>query len=443
MRRIPASGGVATLVTEIDRSRREMVHGLPSLLPDGRHFLYVRVSRSTEHSGVYRGSLDRTPEEQDLQRLIPIDTNAIYEPTGTKAGRLLYLRNGTLMAQPFDVDRLELSGQAVPLVEEVGNQGAQGFFSVSTNGVLVYRTGRAAPGGRLSQLTWLDRQGKPLNPVGGDPGTYWGFALSPDGTRAVISDASITNPDLWYFDLARGVSTRFTSSPSVDREPVWSSDGRRVVYRSVSDGQVAFLVKETDGSGAEELLIKSAQGKTPTDWSRDGRFLLYQAADPQTRLDIWVLPVTGDRQPIPILRTPFDERGARFSSDMRSIVYTSNESGRDEIYVRPFDPSAPGSPPAGYSRVSKDGGASARWRRDGRELVFQGPTGILMAATFAPDSRLVIGTPRPLFTLPVNSGLLWDFKGDGTRFLVAVPVDTLGSIPITVVTNQAMSTGAR
>ena len=432
MRQIPAAGGVATLVTTIDQSRGELAHGLPSLLPDGRHFVYLRVSRSTEYAGLYLGSLDRKPEEQDLQRLISGDSRAVYEPTGAKAGRLLYLRQGTLMAQPFDVDRLALSGQAVPVVQDVGNQGALGFFSVSANGILAYRTGRTAPGGRLSQLTWLDRQGTPVNPVG-DPGTYWGFALSPDGKRAIVADASITNPDLWHLDLARGVSTRFTSGPSTDREAVWASDGRRVAYRSVSGKDVALFVKDTDGAGREDMLIKSEQVMTPTDWSRDGRFLLYHANDPQTRMDIWALPVSGDRQPIPILRTAFDEGGARFSSDMRSIVYTSNESGRDEVYVRPFDPSAPGSSASGYSRVSKDGGESARWRRDGRELVFREPTGGLMAATFAPGPRPLIGTPRRLFALASDSGQLWDFTSDGTRFLVAVPVDRFGAAPISVV----------
>ncbi len=301
---------------------------------------------------------------------------------------------------------------------------------------MAYRTGPRAAGGTTSQLTWLDRAGKPLGVVG-NRDVYDAIALSPDGTRAAVvlaalSDAGLGNVDIWVVDLARGVPYRLTTEPTVERAPLWSPTGDRLAFSSVRGGIADLYVRPSSGSGEDALLAKSTQGKSPTGWSRDGRFLLLTSNDPTTAADIWLLPLGGDRTPVPLIQTPFAEDEASFSPDMRWIAYTSNRSGRSEIYVQPFDRAAPGSTAGAATLISKDGGQRARWRQDGREIVFQAPDGAIMAVDLTYDGAIHPGTPTPLFT---PAGPYWDVTADARRFLVTVPPAEAGRSPITVMLN--------
>jgi len=410
-------------------------HTFPSFLPDGRHFIYFRsASGVPEKIGIYLGSLDSKPDQQNPTRLVATGFGAVYaaDPKGG-LGRVLFLRDGSLMAQPFDAARLALAGEAVPVAEHVGSTNQYGSFTVSRDGVLAYRTGGAG----IIQLTWVDRDGKPLGPVG-EPGSYISLAVSPDGTRAAVRRPG--TPDLWLLDLMRGVSTRFTFAPQLNDNPVWSPDGSQIVFRSnrSSNGKFDLYRKLSNGTGDDELLFRSDQDKTPTGWSRDGRFLLYESVDPKTAIDLWVLPMEGDRKPIPFLRTEFNERLGAFSPDGRWIAYISTESGSREVYVRPFGPPGrEGSSGAatGKWQVSKGGALAARpnWRADGKELYYRAPSGALMAVEVTTSPTFQVGASRRLFDLLGN--LDADLPADTKRFLVGMPQQDAGPQTITVVLN--------
>jgi Tol biopolymer transport system component len=431
--RVPESGGVPSPVTTVDPSRQEQYHGKPAFLPDGRHFLYYRVSSNAEYAGTYIGSLELKPEHQDGKRLLPGPLGAQYVPSSDPGvGYVLFLREATLMAQPFDTRRLELTGEAVPIAEQVGNNSViTGFFSASENGMLAYRGG----GGGGRQLRWLDRQGKELSRAG-DPATYSDIALSPDATRVAIFRAE--SPfDIWLFEFVRGVSTRFTFTPAVERFPVWSPDGMRIAFASNRGSRWYDLYqKVANGAGEDELLFKSDQNKTPTSWSRDGRFLFYHSTDPKTKVDLWALPLDGDRKPISVLRTEFNEGLGSFSPDTRWIAYLSDESGRVEVYVRPFSSSAAGSPPVtGKWQVSKGAGqALPFWRADGKELYYLAADRKMMAVELTTSPTFKAGVPQALFDAPPPP-FGQDMTADGKRFLFVTPVVGDAQAPITIVLN--------
>ena len=426
--RVSAAGGKAFPLTNIDQSRNEHIHVLPSFLPDGRHFIYYRSSVTPENAGTYVGSIDAEPAKQDLRQLL--NAPSLYAPSSDSSrGQLLFLRGETLLAQPFEATRLLLMGEPVPVAEQVGNHLAWGFFSTSANGILVYRT-RA----QYFQLTWLDRQGNAISRVW-VPGPYTSLSVSPDGTRAVVSrndlfqGGSVWN--LWLLDLARGTSKRFTSTaPARNDYPVWSPDASRVVFASSRGGGTAAMnlyQKPSSGAMDEDVLLRSSETKYPTSWSRDGRFLLYTVADPRTKHDIWVLSMEGDHRRTRLLGTEFNESEAQFSPDSRWIAYTSDASGRDEVYVRGF-------PEAKEDFVvSKSGGSSPRWRDDGRELYYVSSDHKVMALEVAAGGLFQAGTPKPLFQA---AGILpeWYVQADGRRFLFAVPVEQ-AQVPIRVVLN--------
>ena len=271
---VSAAGGVASPLTTIDPSRKEIVHVLPSFLPDGRHFLYLRASSIPENSGVYLGSLNIKPEEQDSRRLLATTSGPVFVPSSNSdSGQVLFLRQGTLMAQPFDARRLALSGEAVPVAEKVGSFLDYGFFSASSNGVLVYRSGA----GLDYQLTWFDRPGRVLAKVA-EPGRYNSLALSPDGKRIAVSRTNPENTpnwDVWLLDVGRNTSTRLTYEQVRATFPVWSADGSTVFFDSIRGSEVTLYLKLASGAGDERLLLKSDPGyKYATSSSRDGRFLL-------------------------------------------------------------------------------------------------------------------------------------------------------------------------
>jgi Tol biopolymer transport system component len=348
---------------------------------------------------------------------------------------VLFLRQGTLMAQPFNAHRLELSGEAVPVAEKVGSYIDYGFFSASSNGVLVYRTGA----GLDYQLTWLDRQGRVLAKAA-EPGRYNSLALSPDESRVAVSRANPENTpnwDIWLLDLERNMSTRLTYKNARARFPVWSADGSGVIFDSIRDGVVNLYLKSASGTGDKEFLLESTNGqKSATSSSRDGRFLLYTVENPETKSDLWVLPLQRDRKPTPFLRTEFNESAGQFSPDGHWIAYTSDESGGSEIYVREFFSSSVhrSEDAAGKWLISKGGGTDPKWRRDGRELFYVASDGKFMSVDISAKPAFEAGVPRPLFQLPPGF-IGGDVTADGRRFLVGLPVAQNASVPFTVVLN--------
>jgi eukaryotic-like serine/threonine-protein kinase len=439
--RVSANGGPASPLTVLDKSGSEVRHDFPLFLPDGRHFIYQRTSSKPGNSGIYVGSLDAKPEEQSSKRLLETALGGAYVPSSDSGtGQLLFLRDGALMAQTFDTRRMELSGEPVTVAQQVGSFLDSGFFSVSGNGVLVYRTG--ASGG--SRLAWFDGQGKALG-TAGEPAAFYTLALSPDGARAVAGRLDSQNPavSLWLLDFSRGTSARFTFDSFDDTNPVWSLDGNRVIFSSARGGVHDLYQKLASGAGDEQVLLKSDQDKYPESWSRDGRFLLYEAWDPKTtNSNLWVLPLEGDRKPFPFAPTEFNDRDGQFSPDGRRIAYVSDESGRDEIYVRTFSPdsTAAASDPGGKWLISTAGGREPRWSADGKLLYYMAFDGKLMAVKIATQPVFRAEVPSPLFQTPPPTSLSahgesWDLTQDGKRFLFLAPVEQAEQAPFTVVLN--------
>ncbi len=426
--RVPASGGESAPVTVLDESRRQFHHRWPWFLPDGRHFLFFARTASDETTGIYVASLDSSEQ----RFLVAARSNAIYAPPGY----LLLVRDiKTLVAWPFDAQRLEFTGEAIPIADPVSvNRSVQrALVSASSNGILAYRGG--ALSGEL-RLLWFDRTGKPQGAID-EPAINTYCRLSPDGQRlaTTISDPRI-NVDVWIYELARGIKTRFTFDPRLDSSPVWSPDGTRIVYASNRTGRFHLFAKASGGGGPEEALV----GETNADarsssWSPDGRHIAYmrRQVNSPSRQDIWILPLVGDRKPFPFLQSEFEETMPAFSPDGRFIAYMSNESARNEVYVTPF-------PGAGSKwQVSTAGGLAPRWRADGRELFYLAPDNRLVSAQIAPkDGGLEIGAVRPLFqTRTLLAAGSYDVSADGKRFLVVSESESATSEPITLVVNWA------
>jgi Tol biopolymer transport system component len=296
----------------------------------------------------------------------------------------------------------------------------------------------------------MDANGKMLSALG-EPGPNSRFRLSPDGSRLAkeLFDEAHKSNDLWLVDLARGVRTRFTFDTEPDTFPVWSPDGARIVFASNHNGHNDLYIKNASGAGNEEPLLVSDPTKAPTDWSRDGRFILFSLNDPKgkTKLDIWVLPMFGDRKPFPFLQTQFSEGNAVFSPDGHWIAYQSDESGSFEIYVAPFQAAAgsegaenvSSGPQGGKWQVSQGGGRVPTWRPDGKGLYFLGPEGKLMEAAVAPKGAAVeAGIQREVlkahFGLPGSFARTYDVTPDGKRFLILTS-EEVGATPLTLVTN--------
>jgi eukaryotic-like serine/threonine-protein kinase len=348
------------------------------------------------------------------------------------------VENGHLLAQPFDAGRLKLTAEPVIVAEHVGTFGGFGFFSVANRGTLVYRTGGEE---EQQQLTQFDRQGKSLG-VAGDPGDFLTVAFSPDGKRAayVSLGSQSLSEDLWLVDISRNTSTRLTFGVS-PTGPVWSPDGNRIVFASQGNPGSNLYQKSANGAEGQQVLLKLDRSATPTSWSSDGRYLLYTSTTAATKDDLWVLPIEGDKKPQPFLRTEFNERDARFSPDGRWVAYTSDESGREEVYVRPFLQTTDGKTAAAGAKwlISSAGGIQPRWRRDGKELFYAAPNADVMAVAITTQPAFEAGIPKALFQMPVAGGPAigskWDVTADGQRFLIAAPAAASATTPFTVVLN--------
>jgi len=435
--KIPAAGGQVQALTELDQSREDASHRWPSFLPDGRHFLYFVRCKKKDAQGVYVGSLD----SKETKLLLNTNVLAVYAPTSlTGADYLLFMRDKTLMAQPFDPKRLQLSGDPTVVAEGVmnfpdeGGPTAYAAFSASANGHLIYLPGTTV----LAEIGWFDRAGKSLGVVG-SPGQYSELWQSPDGKRVTFGRADVLGlTDIWLLDLARGAMTRFTFDTATEASPVWSGDGRRIFFSSNRDtGKLNLYQKISSGAGGDELLLRTEGNAFADDWfsGKDGELLLYETEVPKSRFDLWVLPLTGDRKPYPFLQTEFNETHSQFSPDGRFVAYVSDESGRAEVYVQSFPASG------GKWQISTSGGDQPQWRRDGKEIFYLAADKTLMAVPIESRDSFELGSPVALFTTRVLSTSLtgdrnhYVVAADGQRFLIISPVDQGNKQPITFVAN--------
>ncbi len=420
---VSASGGKATSATTLNEQRREGTHRWPWFLPDGRHFLYYSSGSSGREPGdLFVGELGSS----NVKRITESSSLAVY----ASPGYLVFVRGSTLVAQAFDPDRLELRGEAAPLGVDLPSTSwttGQRALSASFDGTLSWYTPPRAWG----QPVLVDRRGQDLGRLV-ESGSWTGPRLSPDGRRLVMSRATTSTPtgDLWVIDVSRSVATRTTTDPGDDTNAIWSPDGTRLVFTSDRGGPGDLYIIRADEPESEKLLLASEVSKFPLSWSPDGRFLIFGTTTPQTWWDLWLLPLEGDRKPVPFLATPFAEGGARFSPDGRWVAYDSDVSGTSEIYVRPFRESG------GTWRVSSRGGRTPSWRGDGREIYYLAPDSTLMAAPVTGVAPFRTASPVPLFNIasPESTDTYYDVFPDGKRFIVNQRISSKEE-PINVLVN--------
>jgi eukaryotic-like serine/threonine-protein kinase len=414
--RLSAQGGELKPVHELDKPRREVALSWPRFMPDGNHFLYDSF-RPSGGSGIYLGSLD----SKETRLLVPNESNVNY----VLPGFLIYGRQDTLFAQPFDADKFRVTGEPIPVADQLAvmRYAPGSVYSVSQNGVLVYR----GVGSADVQLAWYNRDGKRLGPVG-QPGAYGIITLSPDEKRVALErfDAQLRTNDLWTLELASGIFSRLTFNPADETDPVWSPDGRELVFSSNRQG-ATNLYRKVIGGGDEELVLDSAEQKYPKLWMKDGS-ILFISAQGKT---FYHLPLVGDRKPVVLTHSEFDRDNPRISPDGHWIAYNSLESGRWEVYVAAF-PSF-----QEKRQVSGSGGCQPLWRKDGTELFYRTLEGKQMVVEVKTGSKLQTGVPLLLFQTPARVDPVqseYAVTGDGKMFLFREPVGE-GTAPITVVLN--------
>jgi len=419
--RVSAAGGIAKTEVAVDQKAGVFGVGWPEFLPGGRRFLYMKIAENPQDQMLTVGTLD----SKDTKPLFKATSRVLY----AEPGFLLFVREGTLVAQKFDLDSLSLEGEAIPLGEGLGvDDVGLASFSVSRNGLLAFRAGQLQ--GR--RLVWIDRAGKET-PAIEAIGEYRDTSLAPDGKRLVYSAANNGGGmDLWIRDMVRGVSSRFTFDAPDEVVPQWSPDARRIAFTSRAKGPGDLWAKDASGTREAEPLLVSPDEKYVSDWSRDGRFILYTSrAGDEYGWDIFALPMDGDKKPMPLVRTKFNELHATFSPDGKYIAYHSNESGRPEIYVQEF-PEA-----RNKWQVSTEGGTTAFWRADGRELFYRNAER-QMAVPVDVGSTFTVGTPQALFETrfaAITARALYRPTPDGQRFLVLAPLAREAEQPASVVLN--------
>jgi len=370
---------------------------------------------------LFVGSLDAKTSE----KLLAASSNVVYA-----SGHLLYRREGVLMAHPFDAKKRVLTGDAVPIVEQLkfdpGTSVAT--FSASTNGLLVYQHGTGNTGAQ--QLTWFDETGKKLG-TAGDPSTAYGFRLSPDGTKAAVQVVDATaNVDIWVYDLARSVKSRLTFDPTRDADPVWFPDGKKVAYTSERDGLGQLFAKNADGSGSEERLLQSSNYTAADHISANGKYLGFTSRV-GNNYDLWILPLTGERKAVPYLQTTFNEYSLHISPDSRWATYTSDESGRIEVYVSTF-PQA-----GGKWQISNNGGRESMWSPSGKELYYLSLDNELMVASITATATSVQpGVPKKLFApAPTPGRKAYDIGRNGRIMVNGFGTDRATSLPLSFTMN--------
>jgi Tol biopolymer transport system component len=426
---VPEGGGPATPVTTMDAKARESSHRWPHLLPDGRHFLFFSRGSQRENSRTILATLGSTETREILKGVSSVQ---YVDP-----GYLLYVRDGSLFAHRFDASRLELEGEPRVLAQQVlqyGEEGptGSGGFSASSRGVLVFETG----GGTPRQLLWFDRKGTRLGEVG-LPGFYDEPSLTIDAGRVAVGRADIGGgtSDIWILELARGTFSRLTFDPAVDATPIFSPSGDRIAFSSNRTGHFGLYWKLASGAGEDETLVPSETSAWPDDWSRDSKLILYERVDPNGGTNLWLLDTTGDRKTRPYLKGPMEEFHGQFSPDAKYVSYTSDESGRREVYVQTLPPSG------GKWQISTSGGGWSSWRADGREMYYADADMNLMAVSVETGAEFKAGIPRKLFQLPLpNTGITnsrnqYAMASDGQKVLVNAAAEESKPTPITVVLN--------
>jgi serine/threonine protein kinase/Tol biopolymer transport system component len=409
--RVAVSGGPTTPFTRLEEGRHT-THRWPSFLPDGKHVLYLAANHAnprSEDSGIYIASLDGGSP----RRLMTSYGSAQYA-----SGWLLSVRDTSLLAFPFDRRRFTVRDEPIRVADDANfDLGVwRGSFSASENGVLAYQLAQAGIGG---QLTWCDASGRRLSTVGEKSEAY-SPQLSPDGRRVLVILGDPNN-DIWVYEIERNVRTRLTTAAQVTVSPLWSPDGAQILYvsqsRATAPLEFDMTIIAADGAGKKEVVYRTTERIEPTDWSRDGRYVLVDRGNIGAQ-DVWVVPLAQPAKAFPLVQTEFPERAGQFSPDGRWVAYQSLQTGRNEIYVTPF--------PGGEARyqVSGGGGTQARWSPDGRELYFvSGDDDLTVATVGDSGSRLDVKDVRPLFRVNLfrapRVGLgSYAVSPDGKRFLV-------------------------
>jgi Tol biopolymer transport system component len=424
---VPDTGGAPALVLAPDPARHEAGLSEPQFLPDGRHFLFLKVETISHRFSLEAGSLD----SKQVEDLGPVGSDALYAPPGY----VFYLDQSTLMARPFNARALRFTGPAVPAAQNVGFYigSSYGYFSVSAAGVLAYQ---AVPSGATSQLAWYSRTGQKLGTVG-QPNIYTNPALSPDGSRLAVGVGLHGARDIWIYDLKRGTASRLTFNPADDLGPAWSADGSQVFFTSDrAAGRVDIYQQAANGLGSTQTVFESKdQNKYVNDVSADGRYLIYDTGAGANGTELWALPLFGDRKPFAFVQSSsFGAHSARFSPNGRFLAYDSNETGKMETYVQTFPQQT------GKWQISPSGGMEPFWRRDGKELFYLTPDNQLMAVPVNTDgASFQAGIPKPLFQAPLVPTSNWRNiyfpSPDGQRFLMLTPEGQAKPEPITVVVN--------
>ncbi|UCF35884.1 MAG: serine/threonine-protein kinase [Acidobacteriota bacterium] len=423
--RVSSTGEGSVPFTEPDRNAGEHSHNWPSFLPDGNHFLYSATSVSGESNRVFVSSLDGMAP----QFLMNATSNVLY----VAPGYLLFWRDGAIRGQRFDPESLKLEGAPVTVATGVRfDTSLGGLFGASQNGVLAYLPGSQS---RLSRLLWFDRSGRQLEAVGGAENHYFP-RISHEGSQIVVDVSNLQDMgDLWLYGISRPVPSRFTFDPANDTRPAWSPDDSSIVFSSPrGESSKSDVYLKPTGGGQAEFLFSDAVRADPTDWSPDGRFILYERAVGSQNVDLWSYDVH-EKKMAPVLESPFMETDGQFSSDGRWVAYVSDELGQREVYVGPF----PG--PGVQLRISPSGGSMPRWSADGRELFFIAPDRTLMKVDIRLDGEPVIEAPQSLFATQIKHGSTmptnYDVSRDGQRFLINSVIEEGESQPITLMVNWA------
>ena len=422
--RIPAAGGTPTQVTVPDKTLSEDSNRWPIFLPDGIHYLYSAINLSGRRDlySIFVGSLN----SNEKRLVVRAKGNAAF----AAPGYLLFYRDQTLFAQHFDTKKFELTAEPVPLLTDVQffPRISQAVFATSNTGLLVAQ--RSADSG-TSQVLWFDRKGQQIG-FALNPGIYGNIMLDSKG-RAVASDTTdpaSQNTDIWTYDLDSHSAKRLTFDPALDSLPVWSPDGTRIIFASNRDLKFDLYLKDANGAQEEKIIPQDGPDRFPTDWSRDGKYVIYGRGP-----DLWFLkfPELGATQ---FLKASSTLKSARFSPDGKWVAYASNENGRWEIYVTSF-PEA-----HGKWQVSNTGGDQPRWRADGKELFYLSGDSKIMAVSVKTGSNFDAGTPTALFQanpremFATSELFSYDVSNDGQRFLVNAQLKT-AMTPMSVVLNWA------
>ncbi len=432
--RVPAAGGRAEEMKNASAVARQI--GWTQFLPDGKHFLYYASSKTAQESGTYVTS----PGGGEPRLIFAGNSRVVY----ARPGYLLFVRDGTLMAQRFDAKQLRVTGEAMPLAQdvEVSAVTEEPVFTVSQNGTLVYASGAAED----AQILWYDRSGKIISRTGA-PGDYGTPSISAAGTRLAVSytaESAGSPPDIWAFDLVRGVKTRITSSPMINADAFWSPDGRNICFVSNRAGQFRLYEKAADGTGTAVPLVPRddpAAAEFFGSWSADGRYLAFQhSIGPSVASnygpasgEIWGVALTGDRKPFPVVQNgQFVAIQPALSPDGKWLAYVSDETGQQEVYVVPFPHGS------GKTQISSGGGGWPRWSRNGKELFYRATNKLMSVGVEERKGELVIGKTQALFPIdpaPGGLGSMYDVSADGKKFVVVSESSQRLSQPLTVVVN--------